>query len=389
MTVEELKSQTRKDLAGMAKVRGVAGWHAMRKEELVRALRPLVRRESRKPATRDNGSAVKSPRNGLSPAGRNGASNRTAATPKTNGHKKNGNGSLQKNGKNGTHQPRSKPTSPALKDLAAAGEAETPTTTDRLFVVAHDAYWLHALWELRHSTIERAEAGLGIEWHTARPIIRVWDVSSDETRHCVEKHVRDVEIHGGINHWYIEVTDPPGVYQLQIGYLTAAGRFFSLARSEVVETLAVGTCGMLNENWSDIAKKDEDSTPKKNRSRDSRQESEVRELFDQRLRRPMNAHAVTNFLLDGDEEDDLKLNLDAELIVYGSTKPKAKLTVAGEEVKLREDGTFTIRLSLRDGRQVIPAAVVSPSGARQQTVILAVERNTKHLEMQHFDGTEA
>ena len=48
MTVEELKSQTRKDLAGMAKTRGVAGWHAMRKDELVQALSRLARRDRRK-----------------------------------------------------------------------------------------------------------------------------------------------------------------------------------------------------------------------------------------------------------------------------------------------------------------------------------------------------
>ena len=48
MTVDELKSQTRKDLAGMARNRGVAGWHAMRKDELVKALSRLARRERRK-----------------------------------------------------------------------------------------------------------------------------------------------------------------------------------------------------------------------------------------------------------------------------------------------------------------------------------------------------
>ncbi len=38
MTATTLKNYSCKDLAQMAKVQGVVGWHAMRKEELVEAL---------------------------------------------------------------------------------------------------------------------------------------------------------------------------------------------------------------------------------------------------------------------------------------------------------------------------------------------------------------
>ena len=36
--VAKLKSRTVKDLAAMAKRKGVPGWHAMRKDELIKAL---------------------------------------------------------------------------------------------------------------------------------------------------------------------------------------------------------------------------------------------------------------------------------------------------------------------------------------------------------------
>ncbi len=45
-----------------------------------------------------------------------------------------------------------------------------------------------------------------------------------------------MEIHGGVNNWYIDVYNPPKSYQLDIGYLRAEGKFFCLARSNVVST---------------------------------------------------------------------------------------------------------------------------------------------------------
>ena len=54
--------------------------------------------------------------------------------------------------------------------------------------------------------------------------------------------------------------------------------------------------------------------------------------------------------------------------------------MSGEPVKLRSDGTFTMRFSLPDSRQIIPAVAASADGVEERTIVLAVERNTKQLE---------
>jgi hypothetical protein len=54
--------------------------------------------------------------------------------------------------------------------------------------------------------------------------------------------------------------------------------------------------------------------------------------------------------------------------------------VQGEPVRLRPDGTFTMRLSLPDKRQVIPAVAASSDGVEQRTAVIALERNTKYME---------
>ena len=42
MTVETLKDCNKKVLARMAKDQGIVGWHAMRKDQLIRALTPTI-----------------------------------------------------------------------------------------------------------------------------------------------------------------------------------------------------------------------------------------------------------------------------------------------------------------------------------------------------------
>jgi hypothetical protein len=77
---------------------------------------------------------------------------------------------------------------------------------------------------------------------------------------------------------------------------------------------------------------------------------------------------------------DFKLEVDAEMIVYGSTNPNSHVSLRGEPVRLRPDGTFTVRMALPNQRQVIPVVASAANGGEQRTIVLAVERNTKVME---------
>jgi hypothetical protein len=85
---------------------------------------------------------------------------------------------------------------------------------------------------------------------------------------------------------------------------------------------------------------------------------------------------------------EFKFEIDAELIVYGVTEADAHVTLQGDPVKLRPDGTFTVRFGLPNCRQVIPAIACSATGLEQRTVVLAVERNTKVMEPLVRDANE-
>ncbi len=74
---------------------------------------------------------------------------------------------------------------------------------------------------------------------------------------------------------------------------------------------------------------------------------------------------------------DFWLVVNTELIVYGATEPDAVLTIQGHRVKLRPDGTFSVRFALPDGRQVIRVEAVSSDGGHRRSVTPVVEKKTE------------
>jgi hypothetical protein len=280
------------------------------------------------------------------------------------------------------------------KDLSAKVPKDLPGGygKDRIVVMVRDPYWLHCYWELTHHAIQRAEAALGQEWHGAKPILRLLDVSGRDTTSSTESTVRDIDIHGGCNNWYIDVANPPRSFRVDIGYLSNRGRFYVLARSNVVTTPRAGVSDVIDENWADIDPKKADRIYAMSGGYDPTASSlELKQLFEERLRRPMGSPAVTSFGSGAFPAGKMRkfwFQLDAELIVYGATEPTARVTLQGEPVKLRSDGTFTMRFSLPDSRQIIPAVAASGDGVEERTIVLAIERNTKQLEPMIHDFNE-
>jgi hypothetical protein len=375
-----LNACTRKALAEMARKKGISGWHRMLKEDLVSALEVLRANEAGRRAAR---AGARNPQAQLKsrlrrPPLQTAAARNTAVSGEE----------LIESSKFDVGVP--------TKDLSAKVPKDLPAGygKDRIVVMVRDPYWLHCYWELTRHAIQRAEAALGQEWHTSKPILRLLDVSSHGTTSSTESILRDIDIHGGCNNWYIDVSSPPRSYRVDIGYLARSGRFYVLARSNVVTTPRAGVSDVIDENWVDIDSKKAERIYAMSGGFDPAGTSslELKQLFEERLRRPMGSPAVTSFgsggLMPGGKARKFWFQIDAELIVYGATEPNARVTLQGEPVKLRADGTFTMRFSLPDSRQIIPAVATSPDGIEERTIVLAVERNTKQLDPVIHDGNE-
>lgn len=76
-------------------------------------------------------------------------------------------------------------------------------------------------------------------------------------------------------------------------------------------------------------------------------------------------------------EKDFWLVANCELIVYGATEPDAKVTLRGQKIELRPDGTFSIRFAFPDGLHPIPIRAVNADGDMERSITITVSRDTQ------------
>lgn len=473
ITTANLKDQSWKDLAQLAKKKGLSGWQSMRKEQLVKALAKFAKVPPSKSAKKA-APQVKSAKNGASRTQSGGAIKRGKAVKPIRAANGSLNGSAKAHvpakgllaakmtlpvkspsaaARNGAHkvnpaaknslsprplekpvvaikppaaakpaapikameappkppvpvkpEPPVKPTNPRAvqkiakvhsqrersKDLSAAHVviAEAPkrkgADKDRLVLMVRDSYWLQACWNVTAASVKRAEAALAEHWHTAHPVLRLLEVATGHTTNTSERVMREIDVHGGVKNWYIDVTEPPHSYRVALGYRAANGKFFTIARSNAVSTPAPGSNDAIDSNWDGVAENYEKVYAMSGGYSEEQFSGDLQELFEERLHRPMNNPLGSQFGSGAERvlnrHRDFQFQVDAELVLFGHTKPDARVTLAGEPVKLRSDGSFAIRLSMPDKRQVLPVVASSANGVEQRTVVIAVERNTKVLE---------
>lgn len=81
--------------------------------------------------------------------------------------------------------------------------------------------------------------------------------------------------------------------------------------------------------------------------------------------------------------------VNTELVIYGATEPDAKVMLQGKPVRLRSDGTFSLRFELPDGEQVLRAEAVSADGDFARVITPVVVRTTTSEERNPDPATEA
>ena len=265
---------------------------------------------------------------------------------------------------------------------------------DRIALLVRDAYWLHATWDITRRAIERARAAMAEQWHTAKPTLRFLTLDNSSTTNTSETIERDISIHGGIRNWYIDIGGKSGSFRAMIGYLGAGGRFHTIAESNIVEAPGAANPEAVDQHWTDMGENFEHVYAMSGGYHSEHDTADLKEMMEDRLHKTVGAPAFAQFGAGADapyrRRGGFHFEMDVELVAFGSTVPDGYVTLSGEPVKLRPDGTFVVRLPFPDRRQVLPALATSRDGSHQRTIVVAVERNTKVMEpfaIEVDDGT--
>jgi hypothetical protein len=378
MTSASLKEKPVRDLARLAKQHGVAGWHAMRKDQLIRA---LVRKARAQPPVPAATRSVAVPSGEGRTARRivdGGFSARTVAggAPRAVAQPQDAAVALR------LQQARERLLKAKNLTTPPEGGRSARPVRDRMVLMARGPHWLHVFWELTARSIARAQAALGQEWHGARPSLRLIELESGLNASPSERVVREIAVPGGVKNWFIDIREPHR-YRCEIGYLAVSGRFHALVRSNAVTMPNTPQGDTLDAHWGEMVDDCERIYAMSGGFSAEHSSTELQELFEERLRRPMGPPAARS---SGAEDEDgeegvpaFELEVDAEMVIYGVTQPGAYLTLQGEPVKVHADGTFRVRVDMPNRRQVLPIVASTADGASRQTVVMAVERNTKSM----------
>ncbi|MCM8797278.1 MAG: DUF4912 domain-containing protein [Candidatus Omnitrophica bacterium] len=249
---------------------------------------------------------------------------------------------------------------------------------DTLVLQVRDPWWIHAYWELKSSTMEGIKASIGQkDFSCARRVLRVYDVSNIIFDGTNAHRSFDIHINEYADSWYIDVGIPGRSWCVDLGLLLADGRFITILRSNIVNTPIDGPSSITDEEWM---------IPEDMFARlygmgfGFGKTSPVGKIWRQRLLSSWSGGVASLASPAGirkPAEKKFWLVVNCELIVYGATEPDARVTVCGRNIKLRKDGTFTLRFALPDGKQVIPVEAHSADGTDERKITPVVSRETK------------
>ncbi|MBI5699565.1 DUF4912 domain-containing protein [Candidatus Saganbacteria bacterium] len=262
-------------------------------------------------------------------------------------------------------------TGPVMQKFEEARGFEFPGGygDNRITIMVRDPYWIYAYWELNPGKVDQIRRDLREKFDQAKLILRIYDAGNWS--------FFDIGIGGGVSNWYINVGRPNTPFCVDIGFLTPDGTFIAAARSNLVTTPRDRMSDVIDEEWM---------IPDWERMYGlsggfgvGKGSLEIREMIEKRMLHQVTSPGVSSLFSPtrSAQPRPFWLAANCELIVYGATEPTASVTVQGHPIKLREDGSFSLRFSLPDGRQTIPIEAVREDGAEKRQVTPIVERRTE------------
>ena len=249
---------------------------------------------------------------------------------------------------------------------------------NKIVIMVRDPWWLHAYWDISKEREGEVISQIpNDEKYNLKRILRIYDVTGkDNFTGLNANNFFDVEINDIASSWYVNVK-PETSLCVDIGFLSNKGVFYLLARSNVVSTPYFGISSLLDEEW---VLPDDDYFKILGIYDLGKSSLERRKKFQELFQRQISSlGASESFSPMGRKKKARKFFLEVytELILYGRTESDARVTLKGEKVNLKKDGTFSFRFALPVGNFDFPVEATSSSGKDKIKITPVVKRSQK------------
>lgn len=253
---------------------------------------------------------------------------------------------------------------------------------DRIALQVRDPWWLYTYWEVIANTWNNLKERLEDAFYSSKKVLRVYDVSKINFNGKNAHTFFDIEVRPDADNWYINTAGPGKAWCVDYGLKLPNGEFITIVRSNIVHSPADSPSWVTDEEWM---------IPEEMFARlygmgfGLGQSSPIGKAWQERIKQSLFSGVLASPGITSvsspvrvPKQRKFWLVVDCELIVYGATEPDAKVSVQGKEIKLRPDGTFTLRFALPDGKQVIPVKAISSDQIEERTITPIVSRETKN-----------
>lgn len=278
---------------------------------------------------------------------------------------------------------------------------------DKFVLLTRDPRWLFAYWELTSETEKKIFRRIGNDADGARKVLRVFDVTGKANVDDDANDLFDLQVHPEASSWYIHLPTAGRAWRVELGIIGRSGRFYRILGSATVKTPRKSVSNIVDEKFRTLDEEfDEIFALSGGKLVDTHLAGFGGSAVGGRQKPPKTAerpekyewpfptsgslsswHGASSMgsavLAEGaagkgkkSKGDDFFFWVECELILYGGTQPTAKVTVQGRPIRLRPDGTFTMRFALPDGKIDLPVVAVRADGKEKRKAEPIVTRRT-------------
>lgn len=289
--------------------------------------------------------------------------------------------------------------SPQLGKQAPPPQAPVPELparfgADRIVLMARDPWWVYAYWEVLDRS--RKDAQKRLKDPAGKLVIRMYELRGDTFSQKNIARYEDVLVTDApVGHWYLNIWNEGALYAAEVGLKGKDGKFQGIIRSNPINSTSGSLSDEIDEQWVTVDRDYQEmfqlSPGMSGQMPTAASSMDVRRLLARKLETELSSGAVAAFssnaypahVAEAKAEQAAKapsqfwLQVATELIVYGATEPDADLTVMGQPIKLRKDGTFTLRFALPEGHYDIPVHARSRDKQHERTITPIVDRTSR------------